>query len=215
MQQKLTKAAHLNSFWLSLLLHLLILLSLLSLKPMNPEENNKTAHMYVPAYTAASMKASALPATSARAQTSKPTLKKSVLPQKKSLSKASILALTYKILHQEQYQALSQPKEEEPIYLIGDDNAVSDPLIKLIGRSLSAHFAYPKLAGELGIKGRVLIGFILHPQGEFTDIQLIKSSDNADLDRAALYAANSAANIIGADRFISRPKHFVVGFVFR
>jgi TonB family protein len=98
--------------------------------------------------------------------------------------------------------------------MIGDDHAPADPLIKLIGRSLSAHFRYPRMAGELGIRGRVIVELTLHPEGYYSDVQMLKSSDNEDLDAAALYAVNSAPDVIGADHFISKPKHFVIGFVF-
>jgi hypothetical protein len=42
----------------------------------------------------------------------------------------------------------------------------------------------------------------------------VQSSQNEDLDAAALYAVNKAPRIDGADRFLAKPKTFVVGFLF-
>lgn len=140
--------------------------------------------------------------------------KQEIKPKKARLPQQSLLAASFEMMKQEQLKEVTKTRENEPIYLIGDDNAPADPLVKLIGRSLSAHFHYPRLAGELGIKGKVLIGLTLHPNGYYDDIQLIQSSYNQDLDAAALYAVNTAPIVEGANHYISRPKHFVVGFVF-
>lgn len=126
----------------------------------------------------------------------------------------SFLADSFNMLRDDQMREVSEKKEAEPIYMIGDDSQPADPLIKLLGRSLSAHFGYPRMAGQLGIRGRVLVELTLHPEGYYSNVQMVQSSQNQDLDAAALYAVNSAPRIEGADRFISKPKHFVVGFIF-
>lgn len=126
----------------------------------------------------------------------------------------SMLTASFDMLKQEQLQELSRHGDAEPIYMIGDDSRPADPLIKLLGRSLSAHFSYPRAAGQFGIRGRVIIKLTLHPEGYYSNIQMMQSSENRDLDSAALYAVNSAPTIVGADRFISKPKTFVIGFVF-
>ena len=139
--------------------------------------------------------------------------KKHTSPSAK-LNASSLLSASFDAIKADQLREVSESKDSEPIYLIGDDNSPADPLIKLMGRSLSAHFKYPRAAGELGIKGRVVIEFTLHPEGYYSNIKMLKSSNNQDLDAAALYAVNSAPTVAGADRFISKPRHFVVGFVF-
>jgi TonB family protein len=118
------------------------------------------------------------------------------------------------MLQQDQIQSLQAKKSADPIYLIGDMSQAADPLIKLIGKALSAHFRYPDTPGRLGIKGRALVGLTLHPGGYFTDVSLLESSQNHELDDAALYAVNQAPLVAGADRFINHPKHFVIGFIF-
>lgn len=126
----------------------------------------------------------------------------------------SLLAASFDMLQDQQLQDVSKARDAEPIYLIGDDSSPADPLVKLMGRSLSAHFAYPRTAGELGIHGKVIIELTLHPEGYYSDVQILKSSSSQDLDAAALYAVNSAPKVIGANRYINKPRHFVVGFIF-
>ena len=251
MQSRAIKKIFQNGFWLSLLLHLLLLLAVLILMARKPEETvEKTLPQnYVPAYT---YTGSIKPATpqqavqSTQTKESHPNPEKIISPEKEESSESiqsvehtsstfeapkvvkkipvkkirnkplqkSLLSASFDMLKQEQLQEISTKGEADPIYMIGDDSQPADPLIKLLGRSLSAHFAYPRTAGELGIRGRVLIGMTLHPEGYYSNVKMMQSSENPDLDAATLYAVNSAPKIEGADRFISKPKRFVIGFIF-
>jgi len=255
MLNRVTKKLLQHSFWLSVLLHLLLLLCILTvitLKPA-PEKKQPLPHYFVPAYTyTGSIKPSAPSRPQKQSiqknesvenettqstnkianktdsaeniQSVKQTQSKLLVPKiakkmpaikKKTVSfQQSLLADSFNMLRDDQMRQVTKKREAEPIYMIGDDHAPADPLIKLIGRSLSAHFRYPRMAGELGIRGRVIVELTLHPEGYYSDVQMLKSSDNEDLDAAALYAVNSAPDVIGADHFISKPKHFVIGFVF-
>lgn len=225
-----------KSFWLSLILHILFLLSLSTVIVLQPEEQ-KPPHDYVPSYVyqgAIKPATQALPSHAAAPKTSEQkqqaevnqqenkqpdipsqTAEKHVpKPQKGSFAK-SILASSLTALQQNQMQSIrSQVKNTDPILLIGEENEAADPLIKLVGRALSANFQYPRQEGMLGIEGRVLVELTLHPSGEFSDVRMVRSSNNQNLDAAALYAVNKAPTIYGADRFLSKPKHFVIGFVF-
>lgn len=258
MQETKNKLFH-PSFWLSVLLHLLVLICMfvLIMKPLEKTEKKKEPkrlpNHYVPAYTyTGSIKPAMLSKSlskndspthnntqnnsqsqnnniskatenteSEQQQTSHPqgVLHVQKIPKKKPTvtykpQQQSMLAASFNMLKEDQLKEVSKTKEAEPIYLIGDDSHPADPLIKLMGRSLSAHFGYPRTAGELGIKGKVIIELTLHPEGYFSDVQMLRSSSNQDLDAAALYAVNSAPTVVGADRYISKPRHFVVGFVF-
>lgn len=239
MQRSTKKKLLINSFLLSVLLHLLLLLSF-AIIIFQPEEKKKSPNLQVtptyyyseplPPKTLQSLPATAVPSQ----QQSKPTpvtplqqdkspLKRNELPQQveKNISpekdrvEKSVMSATRQVLRENLRHAIKSIKDEDPIYLIGDENVPTDPLVKMIGKALSANFEYPKVAGEFGITGRVLIGLTLHPEGNFSDVQLLKSSNNNDLDAAALYAVNTAPNVAGAERFLSEPKHFVVGFIFK
>jgi TonB family protein len=254
MQRSIIKKISRHSFWLSVLLHLLVLFFLFKiLTTPPPEEKSKafnTPTPVVPAYTyTGSIKPSspgqatqnshnpekstatnnekAARATKPSEHLEKisslnktgdlaPSVKRMPKPKTKTaITSASLLADSFNMLKEDQLKEMTQSNEYEPIHLIGDDDAPADPLIKLIGRSLSAHFQYPHAAGQLGIKGRVIIKLTLHPEGYYSHVQMLKSSDNQDLDAAALYAVNTAPRVVGADRFISKPKRFVIGFVFK
>lgn len=231
------------SFWLSILFHVLIILSLFTLytaQQVPPQQQQKLPNYFVPAYTyTGSIKpAAATPKTAAATpkeslQANKPSdapdappapekqelALKPVKPPASTAKRAthrqpSLIAASFNMLQQDQITAMNEPVEEDPIYLVGDDSQPADPLIKMLGHALSAHFRYPETAGRLGIRGKVIVEMVLHPNGNITNVHIVRSSSNQDLDSAALYAANSAPTIEGAERFIDKPKHFVVGFVY-
>ena len=70
------------------------------------------------------------------------------------------------------------------------------------------------MEGNFGLRGRVLVSLVLHPEGFYSNVQIVQSSENNDFDNAALYAVNSAPKVIGADHFLDKPKRFIVGFIF-
>lgn len=223
MQSRTLKNIFLNTFWLSLFLHLLLLLAF-SVVIISPQSafvppQQQAAH-YVPSYvysggTPKVVRTAQIKPEPVREQKSQERPKPTPV-DKHAISLGSILSSTNRVLQQQQYDAVAASlKNEEPMYLIGDNSHPADPLLKLLGRSLSAHFSYPRLAGEMGIKGRVVVSLTLHPEGYYSDIQMVRSSENPDLDAAALRAVNMAPTVTGADRFINKPKHFVIGFVFR
>jgi len=251
MQEKKIKGFPRNSFLLSLLLHLLLLLSISIVIIFKPEENKKPPHLYIPSYVYRGSLPSfnqhkSIPnqqrtsqahennqlqkdllvsknkfmikekATDLKARFS---ARKEETPKKTKIAKIqqgppSMLGASLASLKANQMESIRHTKETEPILLVGDLNQVADPIIKLMGRSLSAHFSYPETEGMLGIKGKVIIELVLHPEGHFTNIRMLRSSQNQNLDAAALYAANTAPRVDGADRFLSAPTRFVVGFVF-
>lgn len=232
MQSSIAKKISRYSFWLSVLLHVLLLLSFILVINWMPNEQQKKPNEYVPSYVYKGQlnpsidhsnavntqnTKSAQPAQNQkpveRARTSKQS-QKTLPTSKHGINLNSILASTQSVLMQEQRKSFSPPKSEDPLYLIGDNNEPADPLIKMLGRALSAHFEYPRSAGEFGVTGRAVVGMTLHPGGYLTEIQLVKSSNNHDLDAAALYAVNKAPKIEGVDRFITEPKRFVIGFIF-
>lgn len=138
------------------------------------------------------------------------TIKKNISPKK------SLLTATREFLQENRRQTLTtSAKYEEPVYMIGDQNNSPDPLIRLLAYVLSAHFSYPEIARKFGITGRTIVGMTLYPDGKLHNVQILESSGNIDLDHAALYAVNMAATIKKADRYISQPKRFIIGFVFR
>ena len=222
--------------FLSILFHLLLLMcfsTLILFKPETPEQIKKTSHYYVPAYV---YKGAITPARQQQAVISKPQVQEKVEEAKQSDFKSSqkgdlrarnfaavkkhtprksILEMSRNMIQQNQLeQAMQSSQEEEPILLIGDHSAIADPLIKLIGRVLSANFRYPETEGRLGMRGRVLVSLVIHPEGIFTDVQIVQSSDVPAFDSAALFAVNTAPRAQGIEKLLPKSRHFVVGFLF-
>lgn len=225
-----------NQFLLSLFIHLLFLFSLLFIVT-TPEEEKKSPQYYVNSYVYQPPITSTVQQQKvAKVHTPKfQPQKKLTLPKiqeqnvathslphsQKTISMAtgsenkSIMAMSLDALKQNQIKhAMQQPKDEEPILLIGDSTLATDPFIKLLGRSLSANFIYPELEGRMGIKGSVIVELIIHPEGTYSDIHILRPSDSLNFNNAALYAINKAPPAVGADRFLSKPKRIVVGFIF-
>jgi len=229
MRNRLLKRILPPALIISLLLHLLILLSFTIIITLQPDtEKPKPPHFYTPAYvykggitpSITPQKSASKPATAKpqRIQPTRSLAEKHVAPERsnKILKQQSVLSMTYAFLQENQHHRIAQiKKQQDPIYLVGDQNNPADPLIRLLGRALSAHFEYPREAGMFGIRGRAIVGLTLHPNGRLSNIELLESTENQDLDAAAMYAANTAPIVRGADKFISAPKYFVIGFIFR
>lgn len=214
---------------LSLLLHLLLLLSMVVIIHWPTDKKKKLPTIYqTSAYlyrgSIAPIPSTMSPLTTTQVMTAQrlPVTNKGTKQQshatkaKPSVNQASVLGMTYRFLQQNQEESVSPKRQREaPIYMVGDKNSPVDPLAILLGRAISAHFAYPHQAAVLGIRGRALVGFTLHPNGRLTEVRLLQSAENSDLDAAALYAVNAAPVIRGVDKFVSKPTYLVVAFIFR
>jgi TonB family protein len=103
---------------------------------------------------------------------------------------------------------------KNPVHLIGDKK-VNNQLLKLLGAALSAHLQYPKIAIDFRIKGRALVGMVLHPDGTITDAALVESSTVQVLDQAALKAVIATPVVKNIGPYLTAPKYIVVGVIFR
>jgi TonB family protein len=239
MQRAITKKLMHNSFLLSVIFHLLLLLFLLWMSTVitfNREENiQKSPELYIPSYVYKGAITPPVQHSAANnlsqshevppAQTIQPAQAKSsalasepknISGKQNNLFQKSILGMSRSLIQQNQVStALNNMNDSEPpILLVGDKHAIVDPLIKLVGRSLSANFHYPRIEGTFGARGRVYVELVLHPEGYFSDVQIVQSSEIQDFDAAALYAVNKAPTVVGVDKFLPRPKRFIVGFIF-
>lgn len=209
---------------ISLILHLLIILTYLWMTKQKPPpsfQRSESSHHYVPAFTYSqnqTISSRALTKTRKAIDTKKTgeiaLSPRRVRKNQNNTPRKSIWASSMEILHQNLLKSVTQKSDEEPVYLIGDMSQPATGIILVIAKSLSKYFTYPHSAGALGITGRVLIALTLHPDGHFSDVEMVKSSEHHDLDAAALYAVNSAPPVEGANRFITKPKRFVIGYIF-
>lgn len=226
-------------FHLVLLLFLVKISTIFTIKP--DENNKKSPQLYIPSYV---YKGAITPAVQQpithntstplnqeiKTKSNSPIIQKTksklaIMPsQQNSLivkkadpyQQGSILDMSRQFIKTKQVDsAISHLNNSEPpMLLIGDKNAIVDPLAKLVGRSLSAHFRYPRIQGTFGARGRVYIELVLHPEGYFSDVQIVQSSEIEDFNAAALYAVNTAPTVVGVDKFLPKAKRFVVGFIF-
>ncbi|MFZ8786419.1 energy transducer TonB [Thermocrinis sp.] len=60
--------------------------------------------------------------------------------------------------------------------------------LSVISNIVQRHINYPPVARRMGWEGRVLIGFILEPNGDIRDLKVLKSSGYEVLDKEALDA---------------------------
>jgi len=58
----------------------------------------------------------------------------------------------------------------------------------VISNIVQRHINYPPIARRMGWEGRVLVGFVLEPNGDIRDLKVLKSSGYEVLDREALDA---------------------------
>jgi TonB family protein len=108
---------------------------------------------------------------------------------------------------------ISRSPETEPVHLIGDKK-MDKPLLTLLGKALTAHLVYPKSAIDLNVRGTSIIGFVLYPNGQVSNVQLLRTSRAEVLDRAALAAANAIAPVGNVAKYLNKPKFMVIGIIF-
>lgn len=201
------------SFWLAVLMHLLFFASV-SVVFLTAEElpPPKAPDLYIPAYTAPSEQAS-MPDMK---QTSKPN---KAIEDKKIDASGVIAAKSREKQHTLAHfkpgaqQTLTLPQTEEPVHLIGDEK-VDKSLMVLIGKALSAHLSYPKIAVDFNLRGRALVGFTLYPDGHVTELQLVKSSGASVLDTAVLDAVNAMTPLKNVAEYLTEPQYMVIGVIF-
>jgi len=100
-----------------------------------------------------------------------------------------------------------------PINMVGE-KLLDDPFRKLLGRAITGKLYYPAVARELHLRGKVSIGFVLHPDGSVTEAHIIKTSHQPSLDAAALDAVISASPIYNTDLYLKQAEYLVVNILF-
>jgi protein TonB len=58
-------------------------------------------------------------------------------------------------------------------------------------RYIAENIKYPVIAQENGIQGRVICQFVVEKDGKVSDIQVVRSSGEASLDKEAVRVINS------------------------
>ena len=90
-----------------------------------------------------------------------------------------------------------------------------DVLMKLVYQAISEHKHYPYMARRLGQQGKVTLNFVMHPDGQVTDVMVIESSRYSVLDRAAEEAVAAISPFAMAAEYLSYEKVFDIAVDFR
>lgn len=90
-----------------------------------------------------------------------------------------------------------------------------DALMQLVYRAINQHKHYPYMARRLGQQGKVSVNFVMHPDGQVTDVVVVESSRYSVLDRAAEQAVVAISPFAMAAEYLSYEKVFDIAVDFR
>jgi len=205
MAHAITKTLQRNSFWLALLIHLLLFFLVFSVfLPKNLQEKSRA--LTIPSYIYHEEQSH-----SVQYQEKQKNILKNQIP----ISPHGIQKPAIENAIHELTQPFSRSASEslEPVHLIGE-KGVPKPLIILLGKALTAHLLYPKIATDFNLHGVAVIGFILHPDGQVTDVRLVESSHAEVLDEDAILAAKEMSPVKNVNAYLKAPKYIVFGIIF-
>ncbi len=207
------------SFLCAAILHLLVFL-FFSYVWIDYKKVEKTSNSYIPsyAYHESASKSASKPAAKPAPQLhpTKETPKDEPPKPELPISKHGIekpMSKPREVRFDEVVDITAQ-NSSEPVHLIGDKSKTPQPLIIILGKALTSKLTYPKSAIDLNVGGISVIQFILHPDGQVTNVRLLKTSRVDVLDEAALFAANHISPIINAGPYVKEPMPIVFGIVF-
>lgn len=232
MQKESSRTLQRHTIWLSLLGHLLLLTSFAVVFFLAPKRElpSSAAPAAVPSYLAQSpdvpssaeepaMKASNPPEQQAQ-ETPKETAKEGIekpvsvkaAPQKNAKpATPQRRAMTFS--RDAVPEDITNPMDQEPLHLVGDSKIVK-PLIKILARALARHLTYPRVAAELNLRGVVIVGFVLNPEGYVTEARVMKSSGTGVLDEEAREAVSAMSPVGDVHAYVEKPEFMTVGIIF-
>jgi TonB family protein len=211
-----------HGLWVSLIGHLLFLTGF-SFLWLPQWDTDKRPNLYIPSYVASPEQLPKPLIKASEPPLEQPKTEQKPIEQKKPTSKQGIekpapakpQTTTGKTAAPaKQYQTISSPSlAEQGVHLIGDEKIDKD-LRTVLGKAISQHLYYPKSAIEFNVRGTVLVGFTLYPDGRVTDVQLVKPSSAGILNVAALAAIRDISPVAGVAEYVQAPRFLVVGIIF-
>jgi len=113
-----------------------------------------------------------------------------------------------------------EPVVEQAV-AIDRENAVAgtqqehQQLLQLIYMEINKHKHYPYIAKRQGREGLVKLNFVMHPDGEVTDIAIVETSHFAVLDNAARHAVQAISPFRVAAEYLDSYQRYDVNIDFR
>ena len=86
---------------------------------------------------------------------------------------------------------VEEEEEEEIVFIVVETMPEFPGGIQAMMTFISENIKYPLVALENGIQGRVICQFVVEKDGMVTDIQVVRSSGDASLDKEAVRVINS------------------------
>ncbi|EKD71762.1 MAG: hypothetical protein ACD_46C00103G0003 [uncultured bacterium] len=209
-----------HGLWLSILLHLLLLLSVSIVWFNQPPTSDDKLPSYLPSYVYPSQPTQEQNQMVSTQSTEQKEQDKNGLLKSKAIQSKEIRS--EKLVRQPRQAAftnkqtpidISQRDNADPIHLIGE-NKIVKPLVKILANALSKHLFYPRSAADFNLTGVVLVGFVLHPEGYVTDAKVVKSSGAGVLDDAARTAVSAMSPVPNVEPYVKQPEFLVVGIIF-
>jgi TonB family protein len=203
MRRNITKALLQSSFILSILCHLALLMSFSLVFVVAPMPEIKVKpYPYVQSYTydEDNSRAARHPTTTKAATSKKVVEEKSILHELETRQG-------------NQAQSAASTINSEAVHLIGKKK-LDKPLLKIIGKALTASFIYPKIAADFHTRGTVVVGFTLYPDGHITALKLVQSSSADVLDQAVLAAVNRMSPVKNVGPYVDKPQYIEFGVIF-
>lgn len=87
-------------------------------------------------------------------------------------------------------------------------------LLALLHAAIQKQQQYPDSAIQMEREGRVTLGFTLFPDGTIRNLKMIKSSQSASLDNAALMAVQNAVPFQQIQQYLKEAQEFNIDVVF-
>lgn len=221
-----------HTLWLSLLGHLFMLIGFTFVLAMTPHDMpSSDAPQSVPSYLSPSPEAPAAPAQDQKVepkpepqpkpepkQVDKDGIEKSVAKKTEQTQAASKISSkfdpsTVSFSKDTVPENITNPRDNEPLRLVGE-NKIIKPLVKILARALSKHLVYPRVAADFNLRGVVLVGFVINPDGYVTEARVVQSSGAGVLDDAARDAVGSMSPVGDVREFVPAPQFLVVGIIF-
>ena len=94
------------------------------------------------------------------------------------------------------------------------DSKTNNILLKILHDTIADKLIYPDSALLLKQTGTVKIGLMLYPNGQITNISILKSSGAGSMDAEAMIAVQSISLIEQAHVYLTAAKYFSVDVVF-
>ncbi len=120
----------------------------------------------------------------------------------------------------------SEQAPDQPLTNAGDDEYEQteqlsqsveqhESLMQLVYQAINQHKRYPYIARRLRQQGKVILNFVMHPDGQVTDVVIIESSHYSILDKAAEDAVAAISPFALAADYLDYEKAFDIAVDFR